>query len=52
DLRRNLLLLWRRRILAFASVYTDCTTAAIVAEERHRNEGATLATEITSRFGN
>ncbi|WP_198521650.1 TIGR02301 family protein [Rhizobium sullae] len=37
---------------AFASVYTDCTPSAIVAEERYRNEGATLATEITSRFGN
>ncbi|PDT30305.1 TIGR02301 family protein [Rhizobium sp. L9] len=43
---------FNRGYRAFASVYTDCTPAAIVAEERYRNEGATLATEITSRFGN
>ncbi|MBB3459983.1 uncharacterized protein (TIGR02301 family) [Rhizobium sp. BK377] len=43
---------FNRGYRAFASVYTVCTQAAIVAEERYRNEGATLATEITSRFGN
>lgn len=43
---------FNRGYRAFASVYTDCTPAAIVAEERYRIEGATLATEITSRFGN
>ncbi|SEH60389.1 TIGR02301 family protein [Rhizobium tibeticum] len=43
---------FNRGYRAFASVYTDCTPAAIVAEERYRAEGATLATEITSRFGN
>jgi uncharacterized protein (TIGR02301 family) len=43
---------FNRGYRAFASVYTDCTASAIVAEERYRNEGATLATEITSRFGN
>jgi uncharacterized protein (TIGR02301 family) len=43
---------FNRGYRAFASVYTDCTRAAIVAEERYRNEGATLTTEITSRFGN
>ncbi|WP_431322778.1 TIGR02301 family protein [Rhizobium sp. YTU87027] len=43
---------FNRGYRAFASVYTDCTQAAIVAEERYRAEGATLATEITSRFGN
>jgi uncharacterized protein (TIGR02301 family) len=43
---------FNRGYRAFASVYTGCTPAAIVAEERYRNEGATLATEITSRFGN
>lgn len=43
---------FNRGYRAFASVYTDCTPAAIMAEERYRNEGATLATEITSRFGN
>lgn len=43
---------FNRGYRTFASVYTDCTQAAIVAEERYRAEGATLATEITSRFGN
>jgi uncharacterized protein (TIGR02301 family) len=43
---------FNRGYRTFASVYTDCTPAAIMAEERYRNEGATLATEITSRFGN
>ena len=43
---------FNRGYRAFASVYTDCTQAAIVAEERYRAEGATLATEIASRFGN
>ena len=43
---------FNRGYRAFASVYTACTPAAVVAEERYRNEGATLAVEITSRFGN
>jgi uncharacterized protein (TIGR02301 family) len=43
---------FNRGYRSFASVYTDCTAQAIVAEERYRNEGATLATEITARFGN
>ncbi len=43
---------FNRGYRSFASVYTDCTQQAIVAEERYRNEGATLATEITARFGN
>jgi uncharacterized protein (TIGR02301 family) len=43
---------FNRGYRSFASVYTDCTKQAIVAEERYRNEGATLATEITARFGN
>ena len=37
---------------SFASVHTDCTPAAAVAEERYRIEGATLASEIAARFGN
>lgn len=43
---------FNRGYRAFASVYTSCTAAAVVAEERYRNEGATLVAEITSRFGN
>lgn len=37
---------------AFASVHSGCTPAALEAENRYRAEGATLATEITARFGN
>lgn len=43
---------FNRGYRSFASVYTNCTPQALVAEERYRNEGATLATEITARFGN
>lgn len=43
---------FNRGYRSFASVYTDCTPAAIVAEEGYRNEGATLAAEIAARFGN
>jgi uncharacterized protein (TIGR02301 family) len=43
---------FNRGYRSFASVYTDCTAQAVVAEERYRAEGATLATEITARFGN
>lgn len=37
---------------SFASVHSGCTPAAMEAEKRYRAEGATLATEITARFGN
>jgi uncharacterized protein (TIGR02301 family) len=50
--RERLTAAFNRGYRSFASVYTDCTSQAIVAEERYRNEGATLATEITARFGN
>lgn len=51
--RRELLTAaFNRGYRAFASVYTQCTPAAVTAEERYRNEGATLAGEITARFGN
>ncbi|MBM7049347.1 MULTISPECIES: TIGR02301 family protein [Rhizobium] len=43
---------FNRGYRSFASVYTNCTQQALVAEEQYRNEGATLATEITARFGN
>lgn len=43
---------FNRGYRSFASVYTDCTASARVAEERYRIEGATLATEIAARFGN
>ncbi|NVP54307.1 TIGR02301 family protein [Mycoplana rhizolycopersici] len=43
---------FNRGYRSFASVYSSCTDQAVVAEERYRIEGATLATEITARFGN
>ncbi|PHR20079.1 MAG: TIGR02301 family protein [Hoeflea sp.] len=43
---------YNRGFRAFASVYTDCTPSAVVAEERYRYEGATLITEIVARYGN
>lgn len=43
---------FNRGYRSFASVYAGCTAQAVVAEEKYRAEGATLATEITARFGN
>ncbi|OJF92889.1 TIGR02301 family protein [Pararhizobium antarcticum] len=43
---------FNRGYRTFASVYTTCTAPAVVAEERYRAEGATLASEIVARFGN
>ncbi len=50
--RETLTAAFNRGYRSFASVYTRCTQAAIAAEERYRNEGATLAAEISARFGN
>jgi uncharacterized protein (TIGR02301 family) len=43
---------FNRGYRSFASTYVKCTEQAIAAEETYRAEGATLATEITARFGN
>ncbi|MCB1447931.1 MAG: TIGR02301 family protein [Rhizobiaceae bacterium] len=43
---------FNRGYRSFASTYVKCTRQAIAAEEAYRAEGATLATEITARFGN
>jgi uncharacterized protein (TIGR02301 family) len=50
--RAKLTAAYNRGYRSFASVYTSCTSAALRAEENYRNEGATLATEITARYGN
>ncbi len=50
--RERLTAAYNRGYRSFAAVHTSCTLAARTAEERYRNEGATLAVEITSRFGN
>jgi uncharacterized protein (TIGR02301 family) len=43
---------FNRGYRSFAATYVKCTPQAIAAEEGYRAEGATLATEITARFGN
>ena len=43
---------FNRGYRSFAATYVKCTPQAITAEEKYRAEGATLATEITARFGN
>ena len=43
---------FNRGYRSFAAVHASCTSAALEAEERYRAEGATLAAEITARFGN
>jgi uncharacterized protein (TIGR02301 family) len=43
---------FNRGYRSFAATYTKCTPQAVEAEEKYRAEGATLATEITARFGN
>jgi uncharacterized protein (TIGR02301 family) len=50
--RERLTAAYNRGYRSFAAVHTSCTDAARTAAERYRNEGATLATEITARFGN
>jgi uncharacterized protein (TIGR02301 family) len=50
--RERLTAAFNRGYRSFAAVHTTCTEAARTAEERHRNEGATLAAEIAARFGN
>ena len=50
--RERLTAAFNRGYRSFASVYTDCTPQAMTAEQQYRNEGATLAAEITARYGN
>jgi uncharacterized protein (TIGR02301 family) len=50
--REKLTASFNRGYRAFAAVHTTCTPAARVAEERYRNEGATLSGEIAARYGN
>jgi uncharacterized protein (TIGR02301 family) len=50
--RERLTASFNRGYRAFAAVHTTCTPAARVAEERYRNEGATLSGEIAARYGN
>lgn len=43
---------FNRGYRAFAATYVHCTPQAVAAEQKYRAEGATLAAEITARFGN
>ena len=43
---------YNRGYRSFAATYTTCTSNAKNAEKTYRNEDATLAQEIASRFGN
>ncbi len=50
--RERMVAAYNRGYRSFASVYTTCTPAAATAAERYRAEGATLAMEIATRYGN
>lgn len=50
--KQKLTAAFNRGYRSFAAVHASCTGAALEAEERYRAEGATLAAEITARFGN
>ncbi len=50
--RERLTAAFNRGYRSFASLHTTCSDTARAAEERNRNEGATLAAEIAGRFGN
>ncbi|MDE1159212.1 MAG: TIGR02301 family protein [Neorhizobium sp.] len=50
--RERLTAAFNRGYRSFAAVHRSCTDAARQAEERYRNEGATLAAEIAARYGN
>jgi uncharacterized protein (TIGR02301 family) len=50
--RERLTAAFNRGYRSFAAVHRSCTNAARQAEQRYRNEGATLAAEIAARYGN
>ena len=49
--RRHLVASFNSGYRAFEATYRSCTDAARVAANRYREEGATLAREISSRYG-
>lgn len=50
--REKLTAAYNRGYRSFAAVHTSCNEPARMAEELYRAEGATLAAEIASRYGN
>lgn len=50
--RQRLTAAFNRGYRSFAALHATCTASARAAEARYRAEGATLAAEMTARFGN
>jgi TIGR02301 family protein len=50
--RARMVAAFNRGYRSFAAIHSECTTAAIAAEEQYRAEGATLIAEIATRYGN
>lgn len=50
--REKLTAAYNRGYRTFSAIQTTCSAQLRAAAERYRNEGATLATEITTRYGN
>lgn len=50
--RAKLTASYNRGYRAFAAVHTNCSDAAIAAEDLYRHEGETLTAEIVARYGN
>lgn len=50
--KRKLIASFNSGYRAFESTYRKCTPAARIAVDRYQKEGATLAKEISARYGN
>lgn len=50
--RARMVAAFNRGYRSFAAIHSECTAAAIAAEEQYRAEGATLTAEIATRYGN
>ncbi|SOC86171.1 TIGR02301 family protein [Ensifer adhaerens] len=50
--REKLTAAYNRGYRTFSAIQTTCSAQLRATAERYRNEGATLATEITTRYGN
>lgn len=50
--REKLTAAYNRGYRTFSAIQTTCSAQLRATAERYRNEGATLATEISTRYGN
>lgn len=50
--RARMVAAFNRGYRSFAAIHSECTAAAVAAEEQYRAEGATLTAEIATRYGN